>query len=273
MMLPMLLVRIIIGTVIYNTGKWLLEIGYNLFTIAIGGWNYEKFIPLKIFFWVLKFIADFIANITMRIYPICIVIILIFWIVYLIFRNIFLVGDIILAIPPFPDFIDSGLFQLIDDIIKVFGLTDEYILRKFGITGELVALYSDNVRREAIGKLFPYIPESVMKNNKYQELLQKWQIDVNKMLQKSQEQNPTTSNNDKSSSGTTTKKRSSDFHENSINAIKAATENCIISKTIPITTSMTTFEKSTTDIKNSFIKTECLSNQIQAYIAANLNDI
>lgn len=271
MTIPFLLVRCIIYPVVFNTTFWGSEIAYNCITVLIGGWNYEKFIPLVFIYSGLYNVLNFIANIFSRLYPICIVIILIFWSMYLILKQIWMFGDIILSIvPPFPDFIDSGIFELLDNVKEVFGLSDETILRKLGITGELLSLYSNSMRKEALKSIFPDIPNYLLEPDKLKEILKNWKIDVDNALKKSNSEKELEPEND---SGYKSNKRKSEFHEKSLKSIDVATKNCIIAKTIPIDANMSITEKAEANITNEFVKTNCYSFQIQSYIKANINEL
>jgi len=210
---------------------------------------------------ILAFIAFIGAIIIKIILPVsgmiaCLIAVL--YIARCMFRNIWLVGPIFLAIPPFPDFEDSGLFSLVDRILEHFYINDDKILKAFGLSTVEVGLYSKDTIKKV---LHTVMPDADIDDSQLDEIFDN-RIDPNTTSPGS--------NKPRKKTAEEIKRELNPYYDNSLKAIDVEINNCIISRTSPVPVYLSETEKAKLQAINEFAKTDCYSSKVESYIKANL---
>jgi hypothetical protein len=203
-------------------------------------------------------IGAFIIKFIIAISGIIVCLIAVLYIARSIFRKIWLVGDILLSMPPFPDFEDSGLFALVDRILDVFYVNDDQVLKAFGLSTVEVGLYSKDTIKKV---LHTVMPDADIDDKQLDEIFDN-RIDPNTTQPGSNKLRKKTAEE--------IKRELNPFYDNTLKAIDVEINNCIISRTAPIPIYLTEIQKTKIRASNEFAKTECYSSKVEAYIKANL---
>lgn len=221
-------------------------------------WYEHENIIISGFLAFVAFIGAVIIKIILPISGIIVCLIGVLYIARSIFRKIWLVGDILLSIPPFPDFEDSGLFSLVDRILDHFNVNDDHVLKAFGLSAVEVGLYSKDTIKKVLHSV---VPDADIDDKQLDEIFDN-KIDPNTTQPGS--------NKPRKKTDEEIKRELNPFYDNSLKAIDVEINNCIISRTAPIPVYLTEIEKSKIRVSNEFAKTECYSSKVEAYIKANL---
>jgi hypothetical protein len=185
------------------------------------------------------------------------VFVIIFYILRIILGKIWLVGPIILKIPPFPEFEDSGLFGLMDRINQHFYESDEKILNAVGLSSKDIVLFTKDALKDIIRSLFPNsnINDDEI-DNIFDNQIEPEKIDASgRKVKKTDEE---------------IRRELNPYYDNTLKAIDVEINNCIISRTAPIPMHLSQIEKSKIQASNEFAKMDCYSSKIESYIKANL---
>lgn len=110
---------------------------------------------------MIKRMAFMYIQIFLPIYMFLLVFLILIYIIYCIIRVLipktFLkipIRKMILKLPPFPDLINSGIFDLFDSIIKIFG-GKETLLKKLGITSSSITKFAIKATSYIFKGIFP----------------------------------------------------------------------------------------------------------------------
>lgn len=189
-----------------------------------------------------------------------IALVLILYGIRLILLQIFIIGPIILKIPPFPDFEDSGLFGLIDRILGTFGKYKEKIWMSLGISTQLILLYARDTIKAILKELFP----DMKFDDSYLENMLSGKIGDGPG-------DPVINYDDQQAMKNEKKKTIEDeYYGKTMQLITIETNNCINKKIIPITPNFSVIDRVSAVFKNESSKITCQAESVDSYIKANL---
>lgn len=257
------IVYTIVYCIIYIVAYWASYTLYYTFLIGKGPWNYEKFFGIVIIISILLVITQAIYTAIFHILGYILVFVGVLYIIRLILLQIWLIGPILLQIPPFPDFEESGLFGLVDRIIGTFSDKGDNVLLACGISIELILIYTKDTIKKVLKALFPSLK---VEDSYLDKFFSRAQTDVDENAGDSS----TRSEDSQVIKEEKNKRDHNDFYDNSIKAIDIEVNNCITSRTSPIPINLTHLEKVKLQANNEFAKIDCYSTQVEAYIKANL---
>ena len=145
-----IIIYIVVYNVIYSFKYFkMATLGPDIYDDILPGRFTEPIvIPIEI-------IATIIYKIVTNFIHYLIALVLFLWMCRCILLAIWLIGPIILRIPPFPEFEDSGLFGLVDRIVGTFGQNGEKLLLACGVSIELILVFTKDTLKKILQGLFP----------------------------------------------------------------------------------------------------------------------